>query len=314
MEPIKDDGRPVALVTGGTSGIGKATARMLAAQGWRVIAVGLNADGSVPETQRLGRGELFTYEMDVTKPSDITRILGALPRLDAIVHCAGFGIAGSAECTPMTLARKQFDVNYFGVLQVNEIALPLLRRTAARNRKRGRVIVVGSIGGRLGLPFQSHYSSTKAALEMYVEALRLEGRRHGITATIIEPGDLSTGFTGSRILAEPANSPYYDECQRSVGQMAHDEQTGDGPESVARVIVATLGKRNPPVRIAVGSSYKALIQLKRFLPDRLVEFVMRRIYMKPLKMTEEDTEPSVQLRNPHPIKCHCSSSASPTPK
>lgn len=79
MEPIKDDGRPVALVTGGTSGIGKATARMLAAQGWRVIAVGLDADGSVPETQRLGRGELFTYEMDVTKPADITRILGALP-------------------------------------------------------------------------------------------------------------------------------------------------------------------------------------------------------------------------------------------
>ena len=219
--------------------------------------------------------------MDVTKPADITRILSALPRLDAIVHCAGFGIAGSAECTPMTLARKQFDVNYFGVLQVNEIALPLLRRTAARNRKRGRVIVVGSIGGRLGLPFQSHYSSTKAALEMYVEALRLEGRRHGITATIIEPGDLSTGFTGTRILDEPANSPYYDECQRSVGQMAHDEQTGDGPESVARVIVATLGKHNPPVHIAVGSSYKALMQLKRFLPDRIVEFVMRRIYMKP---------------------------------
>ena len=207
MEPIKDDGRPVALVTGGTSGIGKATARMLAVRGWRVIAVGLGADENIPETQRLGHSELLTYEMDVTKPADITRILGALPRLDAIVHCAGFGIAGSAECTPMTLARKQFDVNYFGVLQVNEIALPLLRRTAARNRKRGRVIVVGSIGGRLGLPFQSHYSSTKAALEMYVEALRLEGRRHGITATIIEPGDLSTGFTGSRILAEPANSP-----------------------------------------------------------------------------------------------------------
>ena len=211
MEPIKDDGRPVALVTGGTSGIGKATARMLAVRGWRVIAVGLGADENIPETQRLGHSELLTYEMDVTKPADITRILGALPRLDAIVHCAGFGIAGSAECTPMTLARKQFDVNYFGVLQVNEIALPLLRRTAARNRKRGRVIVVGSIGGRLGLPFQSHYSSTKAALEMYVEALRLEGRRHGITATIIEPGDLSTGFTGSRpvICVSSPNQPIH---------------------------------------------------------------------------------------------------------
>lgn len=261
MEPIKDDGRPVVLVTGGTSGIGRATARMLAEWGWHVVAVGLGVDGRAPETQRIGRGELRTYEMDVTKPADITRIVSALPRLDAIVHCAGFGIAGSAECTPMALARKQFDVNYFGVLQVNELALPLLRRTAARNRKRGRVIVVGSIGGRLGLPFQSHYSSTKAALEMYVEALRLEGRRHGITATIIEPGDLSTGFTGSRVIAEPTDSPYYDECQRSVGQMAHDEQTGAGPVSVARVIVKTLGKRNPPVRIAVGSSYKALMQL-----------------------------------------------------
>ena len=183
VEPIKDDGRPVTLGTGGTSGIGQATARMLAVRGWHVISVGLDTEESIPETQRLGRGELFTYEMDVTKPADIMCILNALPRLDAIVHCAGFGIAGSAECTPMTLARKQFDVNYFGVLQVNELAL------------------------------------------------RLEGRRHGITATIIEPGDLSTGFTGSRILAEPANSPYYDECQRSVGQIAHDEQTGAGPES-----------------------------------------------------------------------------------
>ena len=233
VEPIKDDGRPVTLGTGGTSGIGQATARMLAVRGWHVISVGLDTEESIPETQRLGRGELFTYEMDVTKPADIMCILNALPRLDAIVHCAGFGIAGSAECTPMTLARKQFDVNYFGVLQVNELAL------------------------------------------------RLEGRRHGITATIIEPGDLSTGFTGSRILAEPANSPYYDECQRSVGQIAHDEQTGAGPESAVRVIAATLGKRNPPVCIAVGGSYKVLMQLKRVLPDRIVEFVMRRIYMKP---------------------------------
>ena len=80
MEPIKDDGRPVALVTGGTSGIGKATARMLAVRGWRVIAVGLGADENIPETQRLGHSELLTYEMDVTKPADITRILGALPR------------------------------------------------------------------------------------------------------------------------------------------------------------------------------------------------------------------------------------------
>ena len=96
MEPIKDDGRLVALVTGGTSGIGQATARVLAVRDWHVVSVGLDTEESIPETQHIGRGELFTYEMDVTKPADITRILSALPRLDAIVHCAGFGIAGSA--------------------------------------------------------------------------------------------------------------------------------------------------------------------------------------------------------------------------
>lgn len=278
MATINDDGRPVMLVTGGTSGIGRATARMLAAQGNHVIAAGLDA-ADLPEQETLGDGELITCNMDVIDPDQVHGIIATLPRLDAVIHCAGFGIAGSAECTPMALARRQFDVNYFGVLQVNSFSLPLLRRTAARNHRPGRVIVVGSIGGRVGLPFQSHYSSTKAALEMYVEALRLEGMRHGIIATIVEPGDLATGFTGSRITAEPDDSPYAEECRRSIARMAHDERTGAGPETVARVIVRALAARRPPVRVTVGASYRALMQLKRILPDRLVEAIMRRIYM-----------------------------------
>ena len=277
MERISDSRNPIVLVTGGTSGIGQATARLLASQGNTVVAVGLDANVGV---QRAASGStLITCVMDVTKPDQIREIAAALPRLDAIVHCAGFGIAGSAECTPTTAARQQFEVNYFGVLQVNEIMLPLLRQTAARNRRPGKVVIIGSIAGRIGIPFQSHYSSTKAALERYVESPRLEGRRHGITATIIEPGDLATGFTAARKVAEPINSPYAKELTRSVGQMEHDEQTGGGPETVANVIAKVLPKRNPPVRVAVGASYKALMQLKRILPDRAVEAIMWKIYM-----------------------------------
>lgn len=289
MERINDDGTPVILVTGGTSGIGLATAQLLAGQGNTVIAAGLNAGAAArqphrPQQSRQSNtsqqsGRLVIASMDVTVPEQINEIIAALPRLDAIIHCAGFGIAGSAECTPIEAARRQFDVNYFGVLQVNTIAMPLLRKTAAYNRQRGKIIVIGSIAGRIGIPFQSHYSSTKAALERYVEALRLEGHHHGVTATIVEPGDLSTAFTKARIVAEPHRSPYSKELSRSVRQMEHDEQTGESPEIVAKAVVATLAKRNPPVRVVVGSSYKALMQVKRLLPDRTVEAIMRKLYM-----------------------------------
>lgn len=115
---------------------------------------------------------------------------------------------------------------------------------------------------------------------MYVEALRLEGRQHGITATVIEPGDLATGFTGSRVTSEPTDSTYWAECHRSVRQMAHDEQTGTGPNTVAQAIAVTRIRRNPPARTVVGGSYKTLMQLKRFLPVRAIEFIMRCIYMR----------------------------------
>jgi short-subunit dehydrogenase len=191
-----------------------------------------------------------------------------------IIHCAGYGIGGAAEDTPIAAVQDQMETNYFGVLRVNSEILPLMR-----SRSRSLVIVLGSIAGRISIPYQSHYSASKFALEAYVEALRIEGASHGIHATIVEAGDTHTEFTNKRVLAIPTDSPYLDDAKRAIGKMEQDERKGYAPEKVASVVYSVSTRRHPPVRIAVGVSYKLLMLAKRLLPDRIVEWILSRLYV-----------------------------------
>ena len=120
-----------------------------------------------------------------------------------VVHCAGFGIGGSAEETEHNIALRQFQTNYFGVLNVNRYLLKLMH-----TQKHSLVLILGSVAGRISIPFQSHYSATKFALEAYTEALRIEAKEFGIRATIIEAGDTKTPFTAKRQIAIDEDSPY----------------------------------------------------------------------------------------------------------
>ena len=263
------------LVTGASSGIGLETTRLFAQNGFVVYA----ASRHPLNVSSLGLDEatsknIIPIEMDVTQPSSIDKASGLITDLGIIVHCAGFGISGSAEKTPLERARAQMETNYFGVLNVNRAFLPLLRKNP-----RSLVLVTSSVAGVVPIPYQSHYSSSKYALEAYAQALRMEASPFGVKVCLVEPGDTKTGFTKARTSDEPQDSPYYGRCLIAVEHMARDEQKGKPAKSVADVFMKMAYRKNPPVKCAVGLDYKALALLAKILPSRTIVWLVSRIYI-----------------------------------
>lgn len=259
------------FVSGATSGIGASVAHSLANNGAHVIGIGTNTDEHV---EKVGNGEIHYYKMDVTNIDEINKVFENIKEIDIAVLCAGFGIAGPAEIMPIEYAKKQMEVNYFGVLNVCNKILPIMRKN-----KNGLVIAISSVAGRIPLPMQCHYSSSKYALEAYIEALRIEMKDFNVKTCLIEPGDTKTGFTKARKKYNPIGNPYYDVCNKSVDKMAYDEQHGKPPESVVNEVIKIIGRKNPPVRVAVGFEYKFACFLIKILPSKLIDFILYKIYM-----------------------------------
>ena len=255
------------LVTGASSGIGKETADLFAMNGFTVYAASRHPKATTNPS-------IVPMEMDVTDPASISKAAEKIDELGIIVHCAGFGISGSAEMTPLERAKAQLETNYFGVLNVNNAFLPLLRKNG-----RSLVLITSSVAGLVAIPYQSHYSSSKYAIEAYAQALRMEASQFGVRVALVEPGDTKTGFTKARTSDEPEGSPYYEQCKGAVEHMAHDEQNGKSPDSVAKVFLKLAFRKNPPIRCAVGFDYKTLAFLVKILPARLANWIVKMIYI-----------------------------------
>ena len=260
------------FVTGASSGIGRACARMFAGNGYNVTGVSRNTEECVEEFP--GGGTLTLKRLDVTEETAVRKFVEDLPGVDIAILCAGMGVAGPAETTSSELTRKQMEVNYFGTLNAAQPCLTKMRR-----QRKGLLLVIGSIAGRVSIPMQSQYSASKYALEAFTDAVRMEMKPYGVRACIIEPGDTRTGFTAAREMQSAEDNNYSGVLEKSVSKMAADEQNGRSPDSVAKVALALAARKNPPARVPVGLDYKALMVLLRVMPDRGKEFILRKLYL-----------------------------------
>jgi len=261
----------VVVVTGSSSGVGRACCERLSGGGHRVYGASRTASE--------GAGWVHVG-MDVTDEASVERAIAEVlereGRIDALVHCAGVSLVGPIEETTIEEAKQNFDTNFFGAVRVIRAVLPNMRRQQA-----GRIIVVGSIGGLIGIPYQGHYSAGKFALDGLVEALRTEVRPFGIEATVVHPGDLNTAIGVNRVFnrGTDAQSAYFEHFQRAVAFYAASEMKAYGPDVVARKVERLLRRQRLPVRVVVGAPLELLgVWGKTALPARAFEYVMQRAY------------------------------------
>jgi len=272
----------VILITGCSSGIGRATAIEAAARGHRVFATARN-----PETLRdlESRGRIRALALDVTDAASIrdavASVLAEAGQVDALVNNAGYGQYGAAEDVTAEEWRRQFDVNLFGAIEAARAVLP-----AMREKRRGTIVNVSSVAGKIAIPFAAPYCASKHALEAFSDALRIEVAPFGIRVAVIEAGPIETRFgdraraSVARLIASPGPySLFYRNAERA---MDTDFQAGKlPPEAVARVVVEAIEAANPKTRYRITRLARALILLKRFLPDRFFDRRMKKVLKLP---------------------------------
>jgi NAD(P)-dependent dehydrogenase (short-subunit alcohol dehydrogenase family) len=274
-----DRGPKVALVTGASSGIGLATARLLAERGWTVHA----SARRVERMAALAERGVDAFSMDVTDDASlrdgVTRVLDRSGRVDLLVNNAGYGSYGALEYVPLSEAREQFEVNVFGAARLTQLLLPHLRAARA-----GRVILISSVGGVIYEPLGAWYHASKFALEGLGDSLRVELAPFGIDVVVVRPGPIRTEWNAiaRRSLLERCSGTAYESMAASAARVlerADRPGAGSPPEVVARTVLEAAEAARPRTRYAAGRGAAAIVAARRLLPDRAFDAVVRRLYL-----------------------------------
>ena len=255
----------VVVITGASSGIGKATAEYYKNKGDIVynLARRENCDVNNVRTDIAVKEQVFNA---------VGQIADKEGRIDILVNSAGMGIAGDVENTTDGAMRKIFDINLFGSVYAIQAALPLMRRGGG-----GYIVNIASAGAPLSLPFQAFYSSTKSALISLAEALSIEVAPFKLKVTNILPGDIVTEFTSKRE-TDNNNSVYSNRVNKSIEKMSKDELNGMQPSYIAKQIYKVTARKNPPVNLTCGASYKLFVWLSKVMPKKLIVFLIGKLY------------------------------------
>jgi short-subunit dehydrogenase len=260
----------VILITGASQGIGFELAQQFHRGGYRVVGVARN----LPTHPFLFDAQIMDVTNEEAIKKTITYIQNKYGCLDVLINNAGFGIAGPIEETPLMAIQKLYDVNVFGMHQVTQASLPLLKKSL------GLIINIGSVAGDFTIPFQTFYSMTKASVAAYSEGLRLELKPLGVRVVNVKPGDTKSNFSHQRQTFISPSSPYQARTARSIAVMEKDEKNGLPSSSVFSTCHRVIHQKNPASQVTVGVQYKILQALKRVLPHRLVLWLIYQIYGK----------------------------------
>ena len=262
----------VILITGASSGFGRAMAERLAAEGHRVY-------GTSRHTQA---AEGYTMlPMDVTDCASIeaavAHVLQCEGRIDVLINNAGMGIGGAAELATDEEISLQIGTNFLGTARVCSCVLPHMRR-----QRNGLIINISSIAGVFGIPYQGWYSASKFAIEGYSEALSLEVAQFGVRVVLVEPGDFCTGFTGNRRIssATQADDDYAPSFGRVLQHIEHDEKHGGSPDYLARKVAKIVAARRPHFRYVVtpDPAQRFSVFLSKVLCFRWFQRILRKFY------------------------------------
>jgi len=266
----------VALVTGGSSGIGEATARKLAAGGFTVYAAARRVQRMQPLTELGIRPLAMDITDDASIQAGVANIIDEQGRVDVLVNNAGYGSYGALEDVPMDEARAQMEVNVFGAARLTQLVLPHMRA-----QRSGTIVNVTSMGGKIYTPLGAWYHATKFALEAISDCLRMEVKPFGINVVVIEPGGIRTewpGIAAEKVRAVSGTGPYAPQGN-AVAQSLVSESTqrrSSPPELIAKTIAKTVTARRPKTRYAVGYGAKPIIFMHDVLPDRAFDALIRR--------------------------------------
>lgn len=267
------------VITGASSGIGRATALRLSRKGWRVFAA-VRKERDAQAIKAEAGGLLESVILDVCDRGSIAAaahdVTARLSRrgLDALFNNAGVGQTSPVEHTPLDKLREIFEINLFGQIAVTQAFLPLVRMA------KGRIINTGSVGDHLTPPFAGALASSKAAFASMSAALRLELRPQGIHVCVIEPGAINTpavektlgGVEQTIAGLPPEGAVLYGEAMRRMARaFTRNERNGSAPDAVARVVEHALTARNPKTRYPAGKDSRKLALLARLLPEKLLD-------------------------------------------
>jgi NAD(P)-dependent dehydrogenase (short-subunit alcohol dehydrogenase family) len=270
------------LVTGCSSGIGKATAERLAADGWTVYATARNRE-TLADLEAQG---CRTLSLDVTDEASMSAAVNEVAQAEGavgvLVNNAGYSQSGAVESVPIDQVRRQFETNVFGLIRMCQLVLPGMREQGW-----GRIVNLSSMGGRLTFPGGGIYHATKYAVEAISDALRFEVRGFGVEVILIEPGLIVTNFGQTAAGSVGSEAGPYAEFNRTVAEKTEAAykgpmaKLGAGPEAVAKAIAGALASERPKPRYPVTPSARLMIGQRRLMPDRLWDRAMRTQFPTP---------------------------------